>query len=108
MGHRKEVFKPRKGKKRIAPQVNKALEENNFEKAIQSTLSHYINKKSADTFSTSLLATTEAFNIANAQGWTRSIEEVTYRAIKNTEADKEISLTRFQRETVHNIRARAH
>ena len=103
MGHRREIFKPRTSKRKVASQIKQALDENNFDKAVQSSLSHFINKKTADAFSTSLLATAEAFNIANEQRWTRSIEEVTFIAIKNTEVKKEISLSRFERQTVFRI-----
>ena len=103
MGHRREIFKPRISKKKVAPQIIQALDEGNFDKAVQLSLSHFTNKKTADVFSTSLLATAEAFNLANEQRWTRSIEEVTFSAIKNTEVKKEISLSRFERQTVFKI-----
>lgn len=106
MGHRKEVFKPRKGKRKIAPRVKKELDENNFDGAVQTALSNYIDKSTADTFSASLLATAEAFIIANNQNWTRPIEEVSYLAIKNTETKRDISLSKFERQTIFNIVSR--
>lgn len=103
MGHRKEVFRPRKGKSKLAPLINSKFEERKFDEAIQITLSNYLDKGVSDAFAISLLATAESIVLAKENNWTRPIEEYALNGIKNAESKIDVKLNRFRKEIIFEL-----
>jgi hypothetical protein len=103
LGHRKEIFKPRKSKSKTAPLIQSKLEEKKFDEAIQVTLSNYLDKGASDAFAISLLATAEAIVLAKENNWIRPIEEYVLNGIKNAEIKIDTKLNRFRREIIFEL-----
>lgn len=103
MGHRREVFKPRKGRKHIESQINQELDKKNFDGVVQTALSHYLTKSSVDTFTLALVATVEAINVARDLNWSRTTEELADIGITLAESKTRIKLTTFNKQIVFNL-----
>ena len=103
MGHRREVFKPRKGKRRISQSFSKKISDKDAEGAVNVALSHYTNKESADTFALSLIAAVEAINIARETEWKFSIEEIANKGISRAESKTQTRLVPFRKQIVYDL-----
>lgn len=103
MGHRREVFRPRKSKSKIANLVNNKLQEEKFDDAVKITLSNYTGKRVSDAFAISILATAEAMIVAKENNWIRSIEEYALNGIKNAENKINVKLRPFRKQVVFEL-----
>ena len=103
MGHRREVFKPRTGKKRIAEPFVDSLNSEDNETAVQIALSHYARKENADAFAVSILAVSEALSFAYRNEWDRANEEYAAIGLAYAEGRIEQELTPFKREIVRDL-----
>ena len=59
MGHRREIFKPRKRSTNIKKTFERNLKEKEYQKATQIAITHYTNTSTGTDFSTAIIATSE-------------------------------------------------
>ena len=100
MGHRREVFRPRRSKQKIRSSFEQSLEEKEFQKTVQIAISHYTRGSTGLDFATAILATSEALAIAKDLKWRRSSEDIANMAISVAESRTEKRLSKFRRKTV--------
>jgi 1,2-phenylacetyl-CoA epoxidase PaaB subunit len=103
LGHRREVYKPRKGKKKIAKPFVDSLNKEDNETAVQVALSHYARKENADAFAVSILAVSEALSYAYQNEWNRANEEFAAIGLAYAEQRIKQELTPFKREIVRDL-----
>lgn len=100
MGHRREVFRPRKSKKKIRESFEQSLKQKEFQKTAQVAISHYTQRSTGLDFATAITATSEAISIARDLKWSRSIADIANMAISVAESRTEKRLSKFRRQTV--------
>lgn len=100
LGHRREVFRPRKSKKKIERSLEQSLEQKEFQKTAQLAISHYTKRSTALDFATAITATSEAISIAKDLKWSRSVADIANMAISVAESRTEKRLSTFRRKTV--------
>lgn len=100
MGHRREVFRPRKSRKKIRQSIEQSLKEKEFQKTAQIAISHYTKKSTGLDFATAIIATSEAISIAKDLSWRRSVEDIANMAISVAESKTEKRLSTFRRQTI--------
>jgi len=103
LGHRREIFRPRKSRKKIRQSFEQSLSEKEFQKAAQIAVLHYTTRSTGLHFATALIATSEAISIAKDLKWSRSVEDITNMAISVAESRTEKRLPEYRRQTVFEI-----
>jgi len=103
LGHRREVFRPRKRRKKIRESFEQSLKEKEFERAAQIAISHYSTRSTGLDFATAIIATSEAIAIAKELKWSRSLEDITTEAISSAENKTQRKLSEYRRQTIFEL-----
>jgi len=103
MGHRREVFRPRKSREKIKRSFEKNLNEKKFDKAVQLAISHYITRSAGRDFGIALIAASEAISLAKELAWSRAVEDIANMAISVAENRADKRLSKFRRHTVFEL-----
>jgi hypothetical protein len=103
VGHRREVFRPRKSRAKIRQSFERELQAKEFERAAQVAISHYTTRATGLDFATAMMATSEAIAIGRELRWKRSLEEIAHMAISVAESRTENRLSDFRRQTVFDL-----
>lgn len=107
MGHRREVFRPRRSRKKIKQSLERSLSEKEFNKTAQIAISHYTRRSTGTDFATAIIATSEAISIAEGLKWSRSFEDIANMAIAVAESKTDKRLSSFRRRTVLELVTRS-
>ena len=101
MGHRREVFRPKKRSK-IRSQLLTALEENNFKEAAQIAAFSYSRRPIADDFAISFIATAEAIKLGRRLNWDINTDDLAHSGLAIAEKNLETNVNPGRRRTIIN------
>lgn len=106
LGHRREVFRPQT-KRRVRKDIQKALEDREFEKAVNLAAFSYSARPISDDFAISFVATAEAVSLGRELNWSRSTEDLVAAGISIAERKFEARINRRRRSVIIEAIARS-